>query len=627
MSPESKTTGGIISAYERVRGYVVSGYVKKWAIVGGLIGIIAGFGSLALYYAISFSTAILLTGITGFVPPLPLSEGGTAIYTMGHYRYWLIPVSTTLGGLMSGILVYKLAPEAEGHGTDAAIEAFHFKGGVIRKRVPAVKLVASAITIGSGGSAGREGPVAQIAAGFGSFVSDIFRLSEKDRRIAVAAGIGAGIGSIFMAPFGGALLSTEILYRRDFEVDALIPSIIASVTGYAIFGYFFNYRPLFTLPASTPIAFFHPQSLILYAFVGLIAGLAGILYVVSFYGIKKQFAKMNTLPKYIKPAIGGLLVGLIAMAFPEVLGLGYGWVQLILLNNLSLLPLWILIIILFLKILATSFTIGSGGSGGVFAPGIVVGTFVGAVIAVVFHDYFSTAFPYLSMAEIAIVGMIAFFGGISKAPISIILMGTEMTGGYALFLPLMLATTISYFVSGNKYSIYSMQEIDRAHSPAHASEFEKPIMDHFTVREAMNPRITSTDGSTGLKDAFNLLLESKAAGIVVTDGNVPTGYIAFAELSGGEKSDDARLKDIVKTKLEAIPAEQTAHQAFNILTSRKIEMLAVIDEKRKETIGVLGLSEIAKAYNEKIKQLQKLAGEEEDVASNEVDETPAEKSE
>lgn len=599
-----------MTLYSMFRNYVVSGYVKKWTIIGVLIGVIAGTGSLLLYYTISFCTTFLLTGITGFVPPSPIGEGGTAAYTFGHYRFWLIPVSTTLGGFLSGLLVYKLAPEAEGHGTDAAIEAFHFRGGYIRKRVPAVKLVSSAITIGSGGSAGREGPVAQIAAGFGSFVSDIFKLNEKDRRIAVAAGIGAGIGSIFMAPFGGALLSTEVLYRRDFEVDALIPSIIASVTGYAIFGYFFHYSPLFSLPSSTPIAFYHPQSLVLYVLVGLVAGLAGILYVVAFYGIRRQFVKL-AIPNYLKPAVGGLIVGLIAMAFPEVLGLGYGWVQLILLNNLTLLPLWILILILFLKIIATSFTIGSGGSGGVFAPGIVMGTFVGAVIAVVFHDYLSTAFPYLSTAEIAIVAMIAFFGGISKAPISIIIMGTEMTGGYALFLPLMLATTISYFVSGSKYSIYSMQVLDKAHSPAHAAEFEKPIMDHITARESMNPAITSIDGGMSLDDAYRLLLETKSAGVVVTEGDAPVGYVAFAELAGGERPEGVRLRDRMKLKVETISSEESAHKAFNMLTSRKIEMLAVFDGKRKETIGVLGLPEIAKAYNEKIRRLQEIAGEEE----------------
>lgn len=196
-----------------IRQMLNRGTVGKWVLVGLLIGIIAGVGSLALYEAIALATKYILTNITGLVLPTEGIAGQTATYSFGSYRPYLLPVSTVLGGLISGFIVYRFAPEAEGHGTDAAISAFHYNNGKIRRRIPLVKLVASAITIGSGGSAGREGPTAQIAAGFGSFVADAMKLSDHDRRIAMAAGIGAGIGSIFMAPLGGALLSTEILYR------------------------------------------------------------------------------------------------------------------------------------------------------------------------------------------------------------------------------------------------------------------------------------------------------------------------------------------------------------------------------------------------------------------------------
>jgi CIC family chloride channel protein len=595
--------------------HILSGYVRKWFFIGIFIGTVAGIGSLALYYAISLATNVFLVGITGFVPPSPISEGGSAIYHLGSYRYYLIPLSTGLGGLISGIIVYSFAPEAEGHGTDAAIEAFHFRKGIIRKRVPVVKLVSSAVTIGSGGSAGREGPVAQIAAGFGSFIAEIMKLDEHDRRIAVAAGIGAGIGSIFMAPLGGALLSTEVLYRRDFEVEALIPSIIASVTGYAIFGYFFNYQPLFSLPSSSILLFLHPQSLLLYAFIGIVTGLAGIVYVATFYGIKNIFSKRLKIPVYFKPALGGVLVGLIAMEFPEVLGLGYGWVQLILLDNLALLPLWILVALIFAKIIATSLTIGSGGSGGVFAPGIVIGTLVGAVIAVFFHDYLGSLFPYLNITEIAIVGMIAFFGGVSKAPISIIIMGTEMTGGYALFLPLMLATTIAYFVSGSKYSIYRAQVIDRMHSPAHSEEYEKPLMDYIGVKEAMNSNIVTVDADMNLADAYRLAVELKASGVVVTRNNQAEGYLNFTELNAGFNQSRPKVADIVKIRAGTINSEATAHDAFNLLTGQKVEILAVFDQKRNEIIGAVGLNDIAAKYNDKIKEISKnaknLAGDEE----------------
>ncbi len=192
-------------------------YFKKWLVLGVLIGVVAGVGALVFYYAIIYAQALFLGGIAGTQLPNPLSEGGQS-YIPGNYM--LVPLSIIIGGLFSGFLVYKFAPEAEGHGTDAMIDAFHNKGGKIRRRVPIIKTIASALTIGSGGSAGREGPTAQIAAGIGSALSDIFRLDEKDRRIAVLVGTGAGIGTIFKAPMGGALLAVEVPYKRDFETGA-----------------------------------------------------------------------------------------------------------------------------------------------------------------------------------------------------------------------------------------------------------------------------------------------------------------------------------------------------------------------------------------------------------------------
>ncbi len=454
---------------------IQSGEIRKWTILGILIGIIAGVGSLAIYYSFEFFSFLLIQSLAHQTIPVPGSNYGNgnfvlpAFHTVPSAAELLIPVSTTLGGLISGFLVYRFAPETEGHGTDAVIDAFHNKGGKIRRRVPIVKLLTSAITIGSGGSAGREGPTAQIAAGFGSFVSDVFHLSERDRRLAMAAGIGAGIGSIFSAPLGGALLSTEILYRRDFETEALVPSLIASVTGYAIFGYFFNYQPLFTIPAGITLGFYHPTSIAVYLIVGIVAGLVGIGFVNSFYAISGIFKKMNRVSKYLRPAIGGLLVGIIAMYFPEVMGLGYGWVQ-VLFYNPYFFPLWLILALVIAKIVATSLTIGSGGSGGVFAPGMVIGAFLGGAMGLILNPYF----PQLTILEITIVTMIAFFGGISKAPISVIIMGTEMTQSYALFLPLMIATLTAYFVSG-KHGIYRSQVDNRSDSPAHYEEYRQNL--------------------------------------------------------------------------------------------------------------------------------------------------------
>ena len=587
------------------------GTIGKWVFVGLLIGVIAGFGSLALYEAINFVTTYMLTGITGLSLPTEGINGQTSVYSLGnfgvllnpftHLHILLIPISTLLGGLISGFIVYRFAPEAEGHGTDAAISAFHYNNGKIRRRIPIVKLLASAVTIGSGGSAGREGPVAQIAAGFGSFVADTFKMSDHDRRIAMAAGIGAGIGSIFMAPLGGALLSTEILYRQDFEVEALIPSIIASLTGYLIFGYPFAYQSLFVIPGGTVLGFSHPLALAIYLLAGILAGLGGILYVKMFYGIQALFLKFKRVSKYFRPAIGALLVGLIGMEFPQVLGLGYGWIQLIFFNNLALLPLYILIILFFLKIIATSLTIGSGGSGGVFAPGIVTGAFLGAAIGVLLHPYF----PFVNVAEITIVTMIAFFGGISKAPISVLIMGTEMTGGFGLFLPLMLSTTVSYFISGTKYSIYRAQVKNREASPAHRHEYERPVMDQVSVYDAMAVDYPSTDPDKPIKEVIALLRSTRTKIIVVEKDHRLLGTLSIENIKPEMDLTSTSVADVMSADALTITQDENIHVALDMLTRTTTGKLVVVDSfDRKKVLGTIGFVDVAEAYNREVRKIK-----------------------
>ena len=243
-----------------------AGYLRKWLTISILVGIVAGVGSIVFYLAIQYCTRIFLGLGAGYFPPLPSGEV-SQVAASGPLRVWAIPIITTVGGLISGLIVFKWAPEAEGHGTDAAINAFHNKEGFIRRRVPIIKIIASAITIGSGGSAGREGPVALVGAGFGSAIADVFKLNNRDRRIALAIGIGAGIGSIFKSPLGGALLSTAILYRRDFEVYALLPSFISSIVGYTIFASWAGWTPIFGLESS--LVYQRPVELIGYIVLGV----------------------------------------------------------------------------------------------------------------------------------------------------------------------------------------------------------------------------------------------------------------------------------------------------------------------------------------------------------------------
>ncbi len=565
--------------------------VRKWLIVGILIGIIAGLGAFALYFSINLVTHYVLTGISGLnTPPV----GSTGKYVFPSYSRYLIPVSTTLGGLLSGFIVYRFAPEAEGHGTDAAIDAFHNKDGRIRRRIPIVKTIASAITIGSGGSAGREGPTAQVAAGFGSFIADVLHLDDHDRRIAMASGIGAGIGSIFLAPLGGAILSTEILYRRDFEVEALIPSIIASVTGYLIVGYYFHYQSLFVIPTSTVFA--DPVNLALYLLIGILAGLLGIFYIKVFNFFTALFKKMKSVSVYLRPAIGGLAVGLIAMFLPEVLGLGYGWTQQIFNSELEL-PLLILVILIFAKIIATSLTIGSGGSGGVFAPGMVIGSFLGITVFTVFHPFF----PEVTVAEAAIVSMISFFGGVSKAPISIIIMGTEMTGGFSLFLPIMLATVVSYFITGEKYSIYSKQVTDRSQSPAHADEFRQPLLDLVSAFDGMKRDYNWVEPGMTLREAVTVLRQTKTKAVVVQEDGILMGILSMESIDQDKDLSKMAVSEVMDTSPAVLKPDETLHKALDILSRSSTGILVVADDQRR-VLGTVGFAQLAESYNREVRK-------------------------
>jgi CIC family chloride channel protein len=242
-------------------------------VLGTAIGLVAGVGAIVFYVAIEFATHLFLGQIVGYLPPAPVGEGDPAIVPM--QRPALLPIVVAVGGLISGIIVFSLAPEAEGHGTDSAIAAIHYRMGKMRARVPPIKLVASAITIGSGGSGGREGPAAQISAGFASLLGTWLNLKPQDRRIAVAAGMGAGIGAIFRAPLGGAVMGAEILYMHDLEVEAIIPSLIASIVGYTVYGAYFGYAPIFG--AQPALALDAPIQLLYYGLLGVMAGLGGLL--------------------------------------------------------------------------------------------------------------------------------------------------------------------------------------------------------------------------------------------------------------------------------------------------------------------------------------------------------------
>lgn len=429
-----------------------------------IVGVLGALAAVGFDYAVDFAQEHLLEGLGRYHPP-----GGGELephLPQGRERLWL-PLVTTLGGLLSGFLVYRFAPEAEGHGTDAAIAAYHSQGGDVRARIPLVKAVTSALTIGSGGVAGREGPTAQIAVGLGTVLANRLGLRGQERRTLLLAAMAAGLAAMFRAPLGMAIFAVEILYAgMVFESEALIYTVIAAVTSYAVFGLFAGgWTHIFSLPGDP--AFDDPRALLVFALLGVLAGLLGAVLPSLLYRTHELFARLPILPHF-RPAVGGLLVGLVALAVPEVLGTGYGWVEMALAGTL---PLATALLLLALKGPAMALTIGSGGSGGVFAPTVTLGAMLGAVTGLLLDRLLPG--HGIPVAAFVLVGMAAVFAAAARTPISTLIMVAEMTGGYGLIVPAMLANVLAFLVqrsltAGSRYpTLYKSQVESREDSPLH----------------------------------------------------------------------------------------------------------------------------------------------------------------
>jgi len=290
-----------------------------------LVGIVAGLGAAAFFYLLNLTQEFALGYVEGYYQPLSGDEPvNHAMQLPTHW--WAVLLVPMLGGLLCGLLVYTLAPEAEGHGTDAMVRAFHQLGGRIRTRVPFVKSIASIITIGTGGSAGREGPIAQIGAGFGSFLAEKVGLGEQERRLLMLSGGAAGIGAIFRAPLGGALFASEVLYGSTaLEFGAVIPCFISSITAYAVFAAIYGQGLAFKMPPD--LVYQNIGELPFYLVFAVVCAVVGFLYVNIFYGLRNRIFKKLPVPNHLKPAIGGLMLGVLAIWLPQLMSGGYGWIQ------------------------------------------------------------------------------------------------------------------------------------------------------------------------------------------------------------------------------------------------------------------------------------------------------------
>lgn len=452
-----------------------------------VIGLLAGVGAIVfneVLHAVSEVTMRSWAHLPGPLTAAGALSPGDVPDTLPPRR-WLWVLLPVVGGLISGLLVKTFAPEAEGTGTDGYIAAFHNQAGSMRGRVPLVKSLATLATLSSGGSAGKEGPIAQIGAGIGSAFARYLKMGARARRTMMVAGAAGGLGAIFRAPLGGALTAVEVLYKDDIETDALTPAIISSVTAYTLFSAVNGFEHVFAYNAD---AFHAPVQLLFYAVLGLVCSGVGYLYVRFLHGSKRLVFDRLPINKYLIPPIGGLLVGLVGLAFPQVMGQGFGYVQQLMLHQ----PMGgietgvrVLATLAVLKIVTTSFTISSGGSGGVFAPSLFIGAMLGGCVGTLSHQFFPVLVP--DVTPFVVVGMGAFFAGVANAPIASLVMVAELTGAYELLPPLMVVAVLA-LITSRRWSIYTTQVDNKFSTRAHLWEMNPNILKRVTIGDVMRGR-------------------------------------------------------------------------------------------------------------------------------------------
>ena len=545
------------------------------------VGIIAGLGAILFDNLLGLTLDAVLRAYTGYFEPARGSAPSAVATAASGRSLWLL-LLPALGGLLSGVIVFSIAPEAEGQGTDAMIESFHERGGQIRKRVPLVKIVASALTIGSGGSAGKDGPISQIGAGFGSAVAATLRLKPREQRILVLAGAAGGIGAIFQAPLGAALFAPEVLYREtEFESEAILPCVVSSIIAYAVYTQFYRKGALF-FPG--PVDFSIQTELLPYAVFGVLCALVGFLFVRIFYGARDRFFRPLRIHRMLKPALGGLMVGCIAFFVPQIMNGGYGWVQTAMEGKL----LWPLMLLLAgLKIVATSCTISSGGSGGVVGPSLFIGAMLGGAFGFLGHEV--APGWVLHPHSFVLVGMGGFFAGVAKVPIASIIMACEMSASYTLLVPLMIVSSISYLLLQN-VNLFEKQQVSRFASPAHLTEFARGMLERIRVQEAVHPQpITRIPETMPFGELVRTVTRSGESHFPVVDAaGRMTGIVSINDIRSVLFENDIDhviiAKDVATVSVVSVFQDDTLQQALDKMAAIGVDELPVVDREKPDAI-------------------------------------------
>lgn len=457
-------------------------------ILATLIGVLAGFGAVGIRLLIEFITELSWHG------------DGTLLENIANTAWYWKLIIPTIGGLIVGPIIYYFAPEAKGHGVPEVMQAIITKGGKIRPRVALVKAFASAVTIGTGGSVGREGPIIQIGSSLGSTLGQFFQVSKRRMKTLVGCGAAAGIAAAFNAPVAGAIFAVEIVLM-DFKVTSFLPIVISSVLATVVSHSFEGDFAAFQVPHYQLVS---PSEVSFYVILGVLSGLISWLFIKVLYYSEDLWDEKFKIPDYMKPAIGGILIGIMALVLPQVMGVGYDSIDLALNGD----SIWYFaLILIFAKILSTSLTLGSGGSGGIFAPSLFMGAMLGAFFGYFVHMLFpeTTATP----GAYALVAMGGLVAGTTRGPIAAILIVFELTKETSIILPLMVTVTISLLVSRklSRESIYTLKLLLRKISINNEDEVD--VLEGITVRNVFKNEVQTISEDANFNEVVQTILNKR----------------------------------------------------------------------------------------------------------------------
>ena len=546
-----------------------------------IVGLIGGFGAVGFRYLIDFFQFIFYGSADELVD---------VVETVSWYRRIAIPA---IGGLIIGPVVYFFAREAKGHGVPEVMEAVALRNGVIRKRIVVIKTFASAVCIGSGGSVGREGPIVQIGSAAGSAFGQFFKTSGNRMKLLVGCGAAAGIAATFNAPIAGAMFAFEIILA-EYGISIFSPVIISAVTATAVSRHFLGDVPAFVVPTYELIS---TWELPMYAVLGFFSAFVGLLFITILYKAEDLFEAVK-FPEYLKAVFGGLILGASGLLFPQVLGVGYGSINLALEGNLS----WSLMVILCLvKIFATSITLGSGGSGGIFAPSLFMGSMAGGFFGSIVHKLF----PAITApaGAYSMVGMGAVVASTTQGPLSAILILMEMTSDYKIILPLMISCILSSMVANrlSKGSIYTIKLMKRGVNLSAGKEVS--ILSSLAVRDVMNPDVETIPEGLKLEQLAERISKSKHMSFpVVNDQGKLTGILSYIDYHNAFGDENLKhlvvAKDLATHNVEVVSVDDNLLHALEKITKGDFSILPVVaSDDPTKLLGAITRRDMMDAYN------------------------------